>query len=194
MIYAPPGGIFSDPDGDSLKYTSASLSDDSDIPSWLTFFSGIENFAMFMANPVPDEAESMDLKVTGEDAASNTFSFEVNFVVNKKIQLDSQVIPDDVIAFKSEELNFPFDMTTLINDPESQALIYVLTSGPTWLSITSVDNTVTFSGTPGIADMGRHAFEISVSDGVTPSVVISGFVNVIECHSTCATCSGEASN
>ena len=158
MIYAPPGGIFSDPDGDGLKYTSSSLSDGSDIPSWLTFFSGIENFAMFMANPVPDEAESMELKVFGEDAALNTFSFTVNFVVNKKIQLDSQTIPDDVIAFRSEELSFPFDMTTLINDPESQALIYVLTSGPTWLSITSVANTITFGGTPGIADMGRHAF------------------------------------
>ena len=62
--------VFRDPDGDTLTY-SATLADDSPLPSWLTFD---PNTATFSSNPLSSNTGVVNIKVTATDTSSNSTS------------------------------------------------------------------------------------------------------------------------
>ena len=74
--YTVPTGAFTDPDGDSLSYT-ATLSDGSALPSWLTFNAATRTFG-----GSPSALGTVSVKVTAKDAgnlsASDIFDITVS--------------------------------------------------------------------------------------------------------------------
>ena len=72
-----PSEAFSDPDGDSLSY-SASLSDGSELPDWLSFDSSNGTFS---GTPQEDDGGTLSLEVKANDpddaTASSSFNLEV---------------------------------------------------------------------------------------------------------------------
>ena len=68
--YAFPANTFADADSDTLSYT-ATLSDDSDLPSWLGFTAGTRTFA---GNPQAADAGTLSVKVTADDGNGGTVS------------------------------------------------------------------------------------------------------------------------
>ncbi len=76
--FAFPSNTFSDPDtGDTLTYT-ALLSDDSALPTWLTFTPATRTFS---GTPAAADAGTLSIKVTASDgslSAEDTFTLTVN--------------------------------------------------------------------------------------------------------------------
>ena len=68
--YAFPANTFADADSDTLSYT-ATLSDDSALPSWLGFTDGTRTFA---GNPQAGDAGTLSVKVTADDGNDGTVS------------------------------------------------------------------------------------------------------------------------
>ncbi len=79
--YAFPTNTFNDADNDSLTY-SALKSDDSALPSWLTFTTGTRTFS---GTPQSGDTGTVSVKVTASDgnggSVSDTFNITVNNVV-----------------------------------------------------------------------------------------------------------------
>ena len=79
--YAFPDTTFEDADGDTLTYT-ATLSDDSALPSWLTFTAATRTFS---GTPAASDAATLTVKVTasdGTDSVSDTFDITVTDAVH----------------------------------------------------------------------------------------------------------------
>jgi len=66
--YTFPSTTFSDPNGHSLSYT-ATLSDNSALPGWLTFNSGLRQFS-----GTPTAIGTLATKVTVDDSYGGTVS------------------------------------------------------------------------------------------------------------------------
>jgi len=93
--YALPTGTFTDPEKDDLTY-SATLTDDSELPDWLTFnastgtLSGTPGYAAADTTP-------LNIKLTAEDGSGNSSS--TNLIVNmKNIATITGTANADVIA------------------------------------------------------------------------------------------------
>ncbi len=70
LSFVVPTNTFNDEDGDTLTYT-ATLSDDSALPSWLSFDATTQTFS---GTPLNDDVGSISVKVTATDAADVTIS------------------------------------------------------------------------------------------------------------------------
>ncbi|KAF2430614.1 hypothetical protein EJ08DRAFT_214031 [Tothia fuscella] len=77
---------------------------------------------------------------------------------NVAFPFNSQVPPVARVGHKYE---FTFSPTTFV--PNDRSFQYMLTDAPTWLHLDSPSRT--FTGTPGIADVGSPKFTIIASDG-----------------------------
>ncbi|MBL1140945.1 MAG: hypothetical protein HND53_02840 [Proteobacteria bacterium] len=74
-----PANTFSDPDvGDTLIY-NATLSDDSALPSWLSFDAATQTFS---GTPVNDDVDNIEVKVTVTDTGGHSVSDEFSLTVN----------------------------------------------------------------------------------------------------------------
>ena len=77
LSFTVPADAFNDEDGDTLTYT-ATLSDSSDLPSWLSFDAATQTFS---GTPLNGDVGSISVEVTATDAAgvtiSDTFSITV---------------------------------------------------------------------------------------------------------------------
>ena len=76
--YAVPADTFNDADGDSLTY-SATQSDNSALPSWLSFIAGTRTFS---GTPQSTDTGTVSVKVTANDGNSGTVSDTFNIVVS----------------------------------------------------------------------------------------------------------------
>ena len=70
FIFTVPADTFNDKDGDTLPYT-ATLSDGSALPSWLSFDASTQTFS---GTPLNDDVGSINIQVTATDAAGVTIS------------------------------------------------------------------------------------------------------------------------
>lgn len=158
-----PEDVFTDVDGDDLTL-SASLSDGSALPAWLSFDPDTRTFS---GTPPQDYDGSVDITVTasdGELTASDTFTLDFT-PVN-----DAPVIAEALADQTSDEdavLSFvlPEDAFTDV-DGDTLNLSATLANGtalPAWLSFDA--ETRTFSGTPPQDFNGVLSVSVTASDG-----------------------------
>jgi Ca2+-binding RTX toxin-like protein len=161
LSLAIPADAFSDLDGDTLTY-SATLSDGSVLPSWLSF-----DGTSFTGTPGINDDGNLIIEVTASDgqaSAATLFNLTVtdtNHVPTLSLSLvDQSSVENEVFSF-----TLPADSFTDIDAGDSLSYNATLSEGsplPTWLSFDA--NTLTFSGTPGVGDDGNLSIQVTATD------------------------------
>ena len=151
--------------GDTLTYT-ATKSDDSALPNWLSFTASTRTFS-----GTPATAGTVTVKVTANDGNGGTVSdsFDITAVANY-VPTVANAIPDQSVKLGAS-LSYQFPANTF-SDADGDTLTYTATKGdgtslPSWLSFAA--GTRTFSGTaPSTA--GTVSVKVTASDGNGGSV------------------------
>ncbi|MEQ9355788.1 putative Ig domain-containing protein, partial [Coleofasciculus chthonoplastes] len=157
---------FSDVDGDNLTY-SATLSDGTALPDWLTFNSQTGTFS---GTPDTGDETQLNILVTASDGqgGTQTDGFELDItpapVVNNDPTLVSAIADQTVEA----EDAFSLNITNNFTDVDGDSLTYSATLAdgndlPSWLTFNS--QTGTFSGTPDTGDETQLNILVTASDG-----------------------------
>ncbi len=155
---------FTDPEDDSLTYTAA-LSDGSALPAWLSFTAATRTFT---GTPLEaDTPANLIIRVTATDdgtppaSSSTTFTLTVPETNNRP--------PQPQVSDQAASVDQSFTYTVPeVTDPDGDSLTYNAVQGeasnplPDWLSFD--DDSRTFSGTPGTADVGEYIIVVSVED------------------------------
>jgi hypothetical protein len=140
------------------------LSDDSALPSWLSFDANTQTFS---GTPSFDDAGVLAIKVTANDGqatASQTFTLDVLDVNRAPV-----VIEPVVNQSTNENQVFTYQLPNeAFIDLDGDVLTYSATLSddsalPSWLSFDA--NTQTFSGTPSFDDAGVLAIKVTANDG-----------------------------
>jgi hypothetical protein len=163
--YALPSNTFADVDaGDALSY-SATLSDGSALPAWLSFNPATRSFT---GTPANGDVGSLAVRVTVTDSSGATANdtFTVAVANTNDAPAVSVAIPDQA-AVEDAPLNYQFPAGTFADD-DGDALSYAATRSdgsalPGWLSFNAA--TRTFSGTPANGDVGTVTVRVTASDG-----------------------------
>ncbi|MEQ9405448.1 MAG: FG-GAP-like repeat-containing protein [Cyclobacteriaceae bacterium] len=160
---------FSDPNGDPITL-SASLSDNSSLPSWLSFDPTDRKFS---GTPLQENVGTITIKVTatdpGDAAGSDEFDLEVQSINDIPVLLMGIT---DQNASAGNAFSFQIDAGTF-GDEDGDVLIYtaLLDDGsplPDWLNFEA--STITFSGTPSMGDAGTISVELFATDPDNESV------------------------
>ena len=159
--YAFPANTFNDADGDTLTYT-ATKSDNSALPSWLTYTATTRTFS---GTPAAADAGTLSVKVTASDGFGGTVSDTFDIVV-KALALANH-IPDQT-AVAGQAFSYAFPANTFAVAISGDTLTYTATKSdgtalPSWLTFTA--STRTFSGTPQTANVGTLSVKVTASDG-----------------------------
>ncbi len=163
FTYQLPDEAFIDLDGDVLTY-SATLSDGSALPSWLSFDANTQTFS---GTPSFDDAGVLAIKVTANDGqatASQTFTLDVLDVNRAPVVIEPVV---NQTTSENQAFNYQLPSEAFI-DLDGDVLTYSATLSddsalPSWLSFDA--NTQTFSGTPSFDDAGVLAIKVTANDG-----------------------------
>jgi hypothetical protein len=165
FIYSFTEGTFTDPDvGDTLSYT-ATLTNGSALPNWLTFNATTRTFT---GTPDNGAIGTLYIRVTANDAGHQSvfsdFSLAVANVNDAPIV--NKPITDQNLK-ESSSFNFvvPSDTFTDVDIGDSLALAATLSNGkslPKWLRFDP--SLGLFSGTPGNADTGILSIKVSATD------------------------------
>ena len=157
---------FADVDvGDTLSY-SASLADDSALPSWLSFDA---NNRTFSGTPVNTDVGTLSIKVTAEDGNGGTVSDTFTLTVNNSNDAPTVAIAlPDQDATEDTAFNFQFASNAFADVDTGDSLSYTAkladdSALPSWLSFDA--NSRTFSGTPANADVGTLSIKVTADDG-----------------------------
>ena len=169
LSFTVPADTFNDEDGDTLTYT-ATLSDSSALPSWLSFDASTQTFS---GTPVNADVGDITVQVTASDGStsvSDTFTLTVantndaptlaNAIADQNVDEDSALsftIPAD--TFNDIDVGDSLTYTATLSD--SSAL-------PSWLSFDA--STQTFSGTPVNADVGTITVKVTATDGSSATI------------------------
>ena len=163
--YAFPANTFNDADtGDTLTY-SATKSDDTLLPSWLTFTAGTRTFS---GTPQAADVGTLSVKVTASDGtASVSDTFDIVVAINSAPTV-ANAIPHQA-ATAGTAFSYQFPANTFADADTGDTLTYSATKGddsalPSWLTFTP--GTRTFSGTPQAADVGTLSVKVTASDGM----------------------------
>ncbi len=157
--YAFPANTFADA-GDTLTYT-AKKSDDTPLPSWLTFTASTRTFS---GTPQAANVGTLSVKVTASDgmaSVSDTFDIVVNAAPTV-----ASAIPDQR-ARVATAFSYTFPANTFA-DANGDTLTYTATRSngtalPSWLTFTA--GTRTFSGTAQAANVETLSVKVTASDG-----------------------------
>ena len=161
--YQLPVNAFIDLDGDVLTY-SASLSDGSALPEWLTFDATTQ---IFSGTPTDNDAGALLIKVVASDGMLNA---EQEFTVNIEDTPYSwwddwnNIDFNDVSVLEGETSSWQL---SALEHPDTVVLNYtaVLADGsalPEWLTFDA--NTLTFSGTPSFEEAGVLTIKVVATD------------------------------
>ena len=198
--YAVPANTFADVDttsGDTLTY-SATKSDGSALPSWLTFNATTRTFTGTAVNA---NVGSLGLKVTATDAAlaavSSTFTVTV---ANTNDAPTVAVAITNQSATSGTAWSYLVPTTSFADVDVGDTLTYSATKAdgsalPGWLTFNAA--TRTFSGTAAPADVGSLSLKVQVTDVAGAQVsstftVTVGNANVINGTSGADTLTGTA--
>ncbi len=159
-----PADTFTDADGDTLTY-SATLDNDSSLPSWLNFNSTTRTFS---GTPMVNNLGSLNIKVTASDGTatvSEIFALSVSELPNTAPVVNEAIA--DVTTNVSAPFNFIIPQNTF-SDAEGNPLTYsaTLEDGsplPSWLIFDTT--TGSFSGTPTVNNIGSFNIQVTASDG-----------------------------
>ena len=169
--FVVPVDAFADVDaGDSLTL-SATLSDGSPLPTWLSFDAVTNTFS---GTPNNGEVGALNITVTATDGSaasvSDTFALTVNNT-NDAPTVSTPIV--DQVANEDAAFNFtvPVDAFADTDVGDSLTLSATLSDGsalPTWLSFDAITNT--FSGTPANGEVGSINVMVTATDGSAASV------------------------
>ncbi len=164
--YQLPADAFIDLDNDALSYT-ATLSDGSALPSWLSFDAATQTFS---GTPSYDDANVLTVKVTATDPAGlfaeQVFSLDVIDVPqNHAPEVKTDIADTSVNENQAFSYQLPADAFI---DLDNDTLSYTATLAdgsalPSWLSFDAA--TQTFSGTPSYDDANVLTVKVVASDG-----------------------------
>ncbi len=166
VSFTIPANSFSDVDNSTLTL-SATLANDTPLPSWLSFNAATRTFS---GTPPLNFNGTLALKVTASDGAlsvSDTFDLVITPVNDAPVVanlLSDQSSPEDTAVSFTIPANSFSDVdnstltlsATLAND----------TPLPSWLSFNAA--TRTFSGTPPLNFNGTLSIKVTASDGSLP--------------------------
>ncbi|WP_298303281.1 tandem-95 repeat protein, partial [uncultured Erythrobacter sp.] len=151
-------GAFADVDGDALTF-SASLSDGSPLPSWLTFAGGV-----LVSDSVPAEAGDFEITVTAsDDQASASDSFVLTVIGGNT----APVAEDDGVFVTTANRTLAIDPNTLFEndvDAEGDALTLVSVQDAS-IGEVSVDGDGNILYIPDAVYVGEATFTYTVTDG-----------------------------
>ena len=162
--------VFADVDaGDILTYT-ATLSDDSALPSWLSFDAGTRTFS---GTPLNEDVGTTALKVVASDGeASVADTFNLTVTNTNDAPTLANAISDQTVA-EDSALSFQFASDVFADVDAGDGFTYTATLSddsalPSWLSFDA--GTRTFSGTPLNEDVGTIALKVTATDSGSASV------------------------
>ena len=172
--FTVPANTFSDPDvGDMLTY-SATLSDGSALPSWLSFDAATQTFS---GTPLDGDVGIVDVRITATDTSNATVFDDFSVTVNDVAEPNTPPVVANAIADQASDedavLNFAVPANTFSDPDVGDTLIYsaTLSNGsalPTWLNFDAA--TQTFGGTPENADVGILSVRVTATDTSNESV------------------------
>ena len=156
FTYVVPADAFTDADGDTLIY-SAARSDDSALPSWLTFTAATRTFT---GTPAAGDTSTVTLKVTvkdGADASARSVSDEFSLAVTVNAAPTSAdktvtLAEDGTHTFSAADFNF-----SDTDSGDSLALVEVVTL-PSDGALTLDGDTATVNLDVPVADIGDLVF------------------------------------
>ncbi|WP_439882594.1 DUF4082 domain-containing protein [Pontibacter sp. MBLB2868] len=152
---------FTDVDADVLTYT-ASQSDGSPLPSWLSFDGANRTFT-----GIPATAGTLTLQVTADDGrggrVSDEFALAVSAPANQSPVVNGPIA--DQVATVGSAYSFTFAATTF-TDVDADVLTYTASQSdgsplPSWLSFDGANRT--FTGIPATA--GTLTLQVTADDG-----------------------------
>lgn len=167
--FTVPAGTFNDPNGDELTL-SASLSDGSPLPDWLSFDAATGTFS-----GTPDDPDvgalAVSVRATDPDGAeaADTFTLTVDAVNDAPVLANAIA---DQAASEGEGFAFTLPANTFDDvDDTSLDLGAGLANGdplPDWLTFDPA--TGTFTGTPAAGDVGTLSIEVTATDDENATV------------------------
>ncbi len=180
FTYVIPTATFSEIDaGDSLTYT-ATLSNGSALPTWLSFNPATLTFSGVPAN---GDVSNISVRVTATDGSNTSAVADFNLTVtnvNDVPQLTNALQPQTATEDQAFSFSVPDNTFSEIDAGDSLTYSATQTDGnalPGWLSF----NTTTriFTGTPTNADVGIYAIRVTVTDGSNTSITSDFSLSVI---------------
>ena len=151
---------FADVDvGDSLTY-SATKSDGTALPTWLTFTAATRTFS---GTPLNADLGTLSIRVTAKDGSNATATDTFDIVVTNTNSAPTLATP---IADQNatEDSAFSFQLPANTFDDVDAGDTLTLTTGtlPNWLTFTAA--TRTFTGTPSDNDVGPFDIQVTATD------------------------------
>jgi Ca2+-binding RTX toxin-like protein len=169
--FAVPSSTFSDPDaGDTLTYT-ATRSDGSALPTWLTFDAQTRTFS---GTPLNADVGGVSVRVTATDGfnASVYDDFSVSVANTNDAPVVANLIADQS-ATEDQSFSFTVPANTFADVDAGDSLAYSATRAdgsalPGWLAFDAQSRT--FSGTPANGDVGSVDLKVTATDSASASV------------------------
>ncbi|WP_407321879.1 DUF4347 domain-containing protein [Dickeya ananatis] len=169
--FTVPGGTFVDVDsGDTLTLT-ATQSDGSALPTWLSFNPSTRTFS---GTPGHSDVGNLTIRITATDSSNASVSTTFGLTVNNSNlpPVVSTPVSDQSIA-QNGSFNFTVPAGTFTDPDTGDTLTLSATRAdgsalPGWLSFNPA--TRTFSGTPGNGDVGNLTIRVTATDGSNASV------------------------
>ncbi|MBF0429564.1 MAG: putative Ig domain-containing protein, partial [Magnetococcales bacterium] len=161
--YALPAKAFTDLDlGDHLTLT-ATLSDGSKLPTWLSFD---PETAIFSGTPGGGDRGILSIRVkatdTGQESVSAGFQLSVSGV-NHAPTLNATAFPSDRVIQEDQPFSLILPVNSFLDQDAGTTLVYSAQSLPSWLHFDA--ETRTLSGNPSNSDVGLFGIKITANDG-----------------------------
>ncbi|TRX48571.1 T9SS type A sorting domain-containing protein [Fulvivirga sp. M361] len=156
----PEGAFNTGDEGDVFTYTAV-LTDDTDLPAWLTLDG---TTGQFTGVPTEDDV-TVVVKVTAQDRQDITITDEFEISVINGPAVDN-IIPDQV-AFQLQEFSFIVPANSFSPGNEGDVITYSATLSdnaplPAWLTFDA--DTRQFSGTPTLTDISAIVIKVVATD------------------------------
>jgi len=165
-----PEGAFTDADGDALTY-SATLSDGSPLPDWLSFDVASGSFS---GTPGNSDVGILSLKITATDPSglSASQSFELDIAnINDTPEVGTVIGDQQTQAGQAWQYAIPSDAFIDIDVDDELTYSATLSDGgalPDWLSFDAT--TGTFTGTPPAGEAANLSLKVTATDLAGASV------------------------